>query len=107
MNSYTTLMNYISSMNEMERGNDEVLAYIDTRESEGVPALITDLVYDRRFGTGPTVHRKIVSLEKLKLISVKRMATDGRAKSLTVTKTGRQYLDGASERMKKALAGAL
>lgn len=107
MNSYTTLMNYIADMTEASRGNDEVLAYIDLRESNGDPACITDLVYDRRFGTGPTVHRKITSLEKNKFIQLKRAKDDGRAKLLQVTSKGREYLERASVDMKAALAGAL
>ena len=107
MNSYTTLMNYIANMTENSRGNDEVLAYIDLRETDGNPAQITDLVYDRRFGTGPTVHRKIISLEKSKFISVKRTETDGRAKSLIITAKGRAYLERASTDLKLALAGVL
>ena len=107
MNTYTALMNYIADMTEAARGNDEVLAYIDIRESDGDPACVTDLVYARRFGTGPTVHRKITSLEKNKFIQVKRAKDDGRAKLLSITPKGREYLERASADIKVALAGAL
>ena len=44
-------------------GCDEVLAYLAVRESEGKLVKITELVQSLQFGTGPTVHRKILVLE--------------------------------------------
>lgn len=86
-------------------GCEDVLAFMHTRESEGTPVKITDLVQSLRFGTGPTVHRKITTLEGRGLISVTSSKSDGRAKVLSCTAAGRDILQKKSLLMRQSLNG--
>lgn len=84
-------------------GCEEVLAFINVKESAAEPVKITDLVQSLMFGTGPTVHRKVVLLAERGLIDVVASKDDGRAKRLTLTKAGVSLLNERSKQMAEML----
>ena len=107
MNKYTAIVSFLANIPEHVRGCDEVLAHIYNNDRQGVATKITDIVYARRFGTGPTVHSKLSYLERNKMIKLARSKDDGRAKSIQVTDKGIAYLriqDKEIEQMLGALA---
>jgi|GEM_PF-1269692 len=73
-------------------GCEEILAFMSIKEASNEPVKITDLVQSLRFGTGPTVHRKVSTLSERGLIKVSASKTDGRAKNLVLTKVGEDLL---------------
>ena len=106
MNKYTAIVSFLSNIPENVRGCDEVLAYVYNNDRQGVPTKITDVVYQRRFGTGPTVHSKLSHLEKNKVIKLSRSKDDGRAKTIQITDKGIAYLRGQDKEIGQML-GAL
>lgn len=106
MNKYTTIISYLANLSESARGCDEVLSYVYNNDLQGVSTKITDVVYQRRFGTGPTVHSKLSQLEKGKLIKLARCKEDGRAKVIEITKDGLAYIAGQDKKFGEML-GAL
>jgi hypothetical protein len=106
MNKYTAIVSFFSNMSEQIRGCDEILAHVYNNERQGVPTKITDLVYHRNFGTGPTVHNKIQYLARQKLIELKKSKEDARVKEIIVTSKGLTYLRGQDSQIAQML-GAL
>lgn len=94
MNKYTAIVSFLANLPESVRGFDEVLSYVYNNDRQGVATNITDVVYARRFGTGPTVHTKLSQLERAKLIKMIRSKDDGRSKIIQVTDKGVTYLRG-------------
>ena len=86
-------------------GCEEVLAFIAVRESDGKPTKVTDIVQSLLFGTGPTVHRKVLLLIERGLISAKPNKDDARAKLLATTKAGISLLSERSKQMAQFVAG--
>ena len=86
-------------------GCEEVLAFIAVRESAGKPTKVTDIVQSLLFGTGPTVHRKVLVLKERGLITVKTHQVDARAKLLATTKDGITLLSERSKQMAQFVAG--
>lgn len=84
-------------------GCEEVLAFINVKESAAEPVRITDLVQSLMFGTGPTVHRKVSLLAERGLINVAASKDDARAKRLTLTKAGATLLNERSKQMAEIL----
>lgn len=85
-------------------GCEEVLAYIYLKDTQGKPVKVTDLVQSLLFGTGPTVHRKVRLLSNRGLVKVSTCKNDGRAKNLTLTKSGSSILSGRSKQMVSLMA---
>lgn len=106
MNKYTAIVSFLANIPESVRGCDEVLAYIYNNDRQGITTKITDVVYQRRFGTGPTVHSKLGQLEQKKLIKITRSKGDGRAKDIQITDKGISYLRGQDQEIGEML-GAL
>lgn len=93
MNKFAALMNHIrQSMTDDEIGLAQVLSFIYQEEAQGVTVNPTRLVQLFRFGTGPTVHRKIADLEFRGYLSIDQSGVDMRSKVLRVTKDGVKYL---------------
>lgn len=86
-------------------GCEEVLAFICTKEETGESVKITDLVHSFLFGTGPTVHRKVVKLVDRGLITAKASKEDARVKNLSLTKAGMSLLVERSKQMAQMVAG--
>lgn len=108
--SYAKFLNLLSNIKKENpdpnfEGCEEILAYISIMESSGTPAMITNLVQSLRFGTGPTVHRKIKLLEERGLIEVAPSKADGRARLLSVSAKGNQHLKERSALLKLSLEG--
>lgn len=103
MNKYTALIGFLSGLQESVRGSDEVLAYVYNNDFEGVDTRYTDIVNERRFGTGPTVFSKIKRLERSKHIKVVRSKDDGRAKVIQITSAGIDYLRGQDKRISEII----
>ena len=107
-NPYVRLLNFMRASNQNDsafEGCEDIMAYMHEAAANGKPVKITDLVQSLQFGTGPTVHRKVVSLRKLGLISVERSTTDARAKSLVLSEAGLKHLDQRSKSLKAILQG--
>lgn len=84
-------------------GCEEILAYIYLGDSEGKSVKVTDLVQSLLFGTGPTVHRKLRLLSDRGLVRVSSNKNDGRAKKLTLTKSGSSLLGERSQQLMNAI----
>lgn len=84
-------------------GCEEILAFMSIKEASNEPVKITDLVQSLRFGTGPTVHRKVSTLTKRGFIKVSASKTDGRTKNLTLTKAGEELLKERTKLMASML----
>lgn len=80
-------------------GCEEILAFISIREDAGSIVKMTDLVQSLLFGTGPTVHRKVSVLAKRGLIKISASASDGRAKDISLAKSGHALLKERSQQM--------
>ncbi|WP_396189844.1 hypothetical protein [Flavobacterium sp.] len=106
MNKYTAIISFIANMSEQSRGCDEILSHVYNNDRQGVSTKITDLVYQRNFGTGPTVHSKIKKLARQKFIELKKSKEDARVKEIIVTSKGLTYLRGQDSQIEKML-GAL
>lgn len=107
-NAYVRLLNFMRVSNNAEsgfEGCEEVMAYMHEANANGKPVKITDLVQSLQFGTGPTVHRKVVELQQRGLIDVARSTTDGRAKTLVLSDAGLKHLDQRSKSLKVILQG--
>ena len=107
-NAYVRLLNFMRVSNNAEsgfEGCEEVMAYMHEANANGKPVKITDLVQSLQFGTGPTVHRKVVELQQRGLIDVARSTTDGRAKTLVLSDAGLKHLDQRSKSLKVVLQG--
>ena len=107
-NSYVRLLNFMRVSNNADTGFDgceEVMAYMHEAGANGKSVKITDLVQSLQFGTGPTVHRKVVELQNRGLIEVARSATDGRAKTLVLSEAGVKHLEQRSKSLKAVLQG--
>ena len=86
-------------------GCDEILAYMAVKDADSQPVKITDLVQSLQFGTGPTVHRKVSVLAERALIKIVKSRDDGRAKNLSLTASGLDFLKERSRLMKQCLEG--
>lgn len=84
-------------------GCEEILAFINVKESSAEQVRITDLVHTLIFGTGPTVHRKVSVLAERGLIDVAASKDDARAKRLKLTKAGVSLLNERSKQMAEML----
>ena len=107
-NAYVRLLNFMRVSNNAEsgfEGCEEIMAYMHEANANGKPVKITDLVQSLQFGTGPTVHRKVVELQQRGLIDVARSTTDGRAKTLVLSDAGLKHLDQRSKSLKAILQG--
>lgn len=107
-NAYVRMLNFMRVLGNEDMGFDgceEVMAYIHESAAQGKAVKITDLVQSLQFGTGPTVHRKVLELQQRKLIEVSRSATDGRAKTLVLSDAGIKHLDQRSKSLKAILQG--
>lgn len=96
-NAYVELDNLLrdwdgQQSNPLSSGQRAILVELCARESEGAETRITDLVQQIRFGTGPTVHSHLQRLESDRLLTKTPSKTDGRSMCLSLTKTGRDYL---------------
>lgn len=80
-------------------GCEEVLAFISIREEIGKTVKVTDLVQSLLFGTGPTVHRKVLALVERGYISADLSKRDARAKHLSLTKAGTNLLNERTKQM--------
>lgn len=98
----TCLRRKEQSDSELE-GCDEILAYIAVRTAEGVIVKITELVQSLMFGTGPTVHRKVLTLSDRGLIEIVANKIDARAKDIRVTAAGLDRLKDQTKFMKNCL----
>jgi DNA-binding MarR family transcriptional regulator len=107
-NPYVRLLNFMRVSNGTDSsfdGCEEIMAYMHEASANGNPVKITDLVQSLQFGTGPTVHRKVVELQKRGLIEVMRSANDGRAKTLVLSDAGIKHLEHRSKSLKVVLQG--
>ena len=107
-NYYVRLLNFMRVSNTTDagfEGCEEVMAYMHEATASGMSVKITDLVQSLQFGTGPTVHRKVVELQERGLIEVARSATDGRAKTLVLSEAGVKHLEQRSKSLKAVLQG--
>ena len=105
---YVRMLNFMCASNNDDQGFEgceEVMAYMHEAAANGKNVKITDLVQSLQFGTGPTVHRKVVELQARGLISVARSTTDGRAKSLILSESGLKHLEQRSKSLKAVLQG--
>ena len=84
-------------------GCEEILAYMAVREADGVTVKITELVQSLKFGTGPTVHRKVSILAERGFIKIVKSKTDARAKDLLLAATGLNHLKERSRLMKQCI----
>lgn len=84
-------------------GCDEMLAYIAVKEADGVAVKITELVQSLKFGTGPTVQRKVSVLAERGLIKIVKSKTDARARDLSLAATGMHHLKERSRLLKQCL----
>ncbi len=103
MNKYTAIVSFFSHMSEQVRGCDEILSHIYNNTRQGVATKISDLVYQRSFGTGPTVHNKIQYLARQELIELKKSKEDARVKEIIVTSKGLTYLRGQDTQIAEML----
>lgn len=103
INKYTAIVSFLTNIPEHTRGCDEVLAFVYNNDRQGVLTRITDVVNTHRFGTGPTVHSKIRSLECQKLIKLTKCAYDARAKVIELTDKGTAYLRGQDKQIGQML----
>lgn len=105
-NPYVRMLNFLRASNNADSGFDgceEVMAYMHEAAAVGKLVKITDLVQSLQFGTGPTVHRKVIELQTRGLIDVSRSATDGRAKTLVLSDAGMKHLDQRNKSLKAVL----
>lgn len=103
--NYARIINFLNTSKNfgIEDGCEEVLAYIVSRQEQGIPTMITHLVQSLQFGTGPTVHRKVNQLSEAGLIKLVRSPRDGRAKHLELSAKGIAYLESQHDKLQKAL----
>lgn len=105
-NPFVSAMQFIYGTNEVVRGEDNILCHVHEADSRNEEVIISNLVYSRRFGTGPTVHSKISGLVERKLINLVRSKNDARAKVIVLTQKGKQYLVEQNISLMKAMGMA-
>lgn len=103
--NYARIINFLNTAktSDIEEGCEEVMAFLVCRHDAGSTTKITDLVQSLKFGTGPTVHRKVSQLNKAGLIKLTRSSSDGRAKNLELTSQGIRYLECQHAKLQAAL----
>lgn len=106
--SYARFLNQISDLKKAAQdhdveGCDEILAYLAVREAKGLAVNVTELVQSLKFGTGPTVHRKVSVLAERRFIKIAKSKTDARAKVLSLAAPGLNHLKERSRLMKRCL----
>ena len=103
--NYARIVNFLNTAktSEIEEGCEEVMSFIVCRQESGNATKITDLVQSLKFGTGPTVHRKVSQLNEAGLIKLVRSASDGRAKHLELTPKGIKHLEDQNAKLQLAL----
>lgn len=84
-------------------GCDEILCYMAVKEAEGRSVKITELVQSLKFGTGPTIKRKVDYLVNHGLISMIKSKTDARAKDLSLTAAAINHIKERSRLLKQSL----
>jgi len=94
---------------------DALLAHIYAQNESNVPVCITDLVRAERFGTLPTLSKRLQDMEKRGLVKIST-GTDRRTRLVQVAAGGVQLLESramllseaaaAEERQRKALKSA-
>lgn len=90
--AFVQAMGFIHETNDVTRGENALLCFIYKMNCAGERIIISDLVFSRRFGTGPTVLRKVTGLIDRSLIQTEKESEDLRAKSIVLTATGKKYL---------------
>jgi hypothetical protein len=83
---------------------DALLSHIYARNAERVPVCITDLVRANRFGTLPTLSRRLHDMERRGLIAV-RTGSDRRTRLIELAQGGLDLLETRAELLAKAAAG--
>jgi hypothetical protein len=103
--NYARIINFLNTSKSVgiEEGCEEVLAFIVSRQDQGVPTMITHLVQSLQFGTGPTVHRKVSQLGEAGLIKLVRSPNDGRAKHLELSAKGIKHLSDQYKKIQNVL----
>lgn len=101
--NYARIINFLNAGSGLEKGYVEVLSYVICQQEIGVQTKVTDLVRCLKFGTGPTVQRKVTQLEALGLIKLTRSPTDGRAKIVKLSAKGVRYLEEQNTKLLDAL----
>ena len=107
-NPYVRMLNFMRISNNGDsgfEGCEEVMAYMHEAAANGKGVKITDLVQSLQFGTGPTVHRKVLELHERGMIDITRSKTDGRAKTLALSTAGMKHLEERSKSLKAILQG--
>ena len=106
--NYARIINFLNTGKDagIEEGCEEVLSYVICRQESGATTKITHLVQSLKFGTGPTVHRKVTQLEKAGLFKLQTSPTDGRAKNIEVTAKGVKHLEDQHAKLQLAIKGS-
>jgi hypothetical protein len=84
---------------------DALLTHLHEQNQSGVPVCITDLVRADRFGTLPTLSKRLHEMEARGLIRVTPGA-DRRTRLVTVDQAGLQLLDERAALLREALEAA-
>ncbi|NBU59799.1 MAG: hypothetical protein EBS23_08595 [Betaproteobacteria bacterium] len=84
---------------------DALLAHIYTQNEAQVPVCITDLVRAERFGTLPTLSKRLQDMERRDLITV-MTGTDRRTRLVQVGPGGMQVLENRAKLLGEAVAAA-
>lgn len=105
---FALFMHHLSIQNKERpdsnfEGCEEVLAFLIVRDANGESTNMTNLVQSLRFGTGPTIHRKVTTLVERGLIKHEKSETDGRAKTMSITNAGLALMKEKSKLMKQCL----
>ena len=106
--AYAKFLNLLGAMRRENpdpefEGCEEVIAFVYGKEMEGKDVKITDLVQSLRFGTGPTVHRKLSTLNSRGFVTSVKSSSDGRAKTLKCTVKGLAILKDRSKLMQQCI----
>lgn len=92
MKKFIHAVQFMQSLTNEYRGQIEVLVYIQARQDVETLTNVSDVVYARVFGTGPTVHTKIKGLLAKGYIVETPYIHDGRVKNMYVTPVGEKLL---------------
>lgn len=84
---------------------DSLLAHIYEQNETKVPVCITDLVRADRFGTLPTLSKRLQDMEKRGLIKV-TTGSDRRTRLVEVAKGGAELLENRAKLLSEAAAAA-
>lgn len=101
--AFVSAMGFIHESNDVTRGENALLCFIHKMNCAGERVITSDLVFSRRFGTGPTVHRKVTGLIDRGLIETTKLSDDLRTKAIVLTATGKKYLVEQSKSLIKAM----